>query len=98
MNAALDLGVDVLATPIPHNDNGIACAELWVASLRLYFTDAQAAWRGKSKDADEGEAVLDLLTDRALLANLCAPLDLDADLVGDGMLKALRAGKAVRKW
>lgn len=67
-----------------------ACAEVWLAAVATYYRDAQAVMRGvKSADL---EALDDLTSDRRLLANLCRPLDADAEVVGDAMIQALDAG------
>lgn len=105
MSAALEVEVwDDTAHPI--NSDGEqgrqelarACAEVWLASIRMYYADAAAALRGKSAANDRGEAFLDLWTDRELLKNLCEPLGIDPEVVGDGMMEALRAGRTSRKW
>ncbi|MGJ7459435.1 hypothetical protein [Halomonas sp. RA08-2] len=68
----------------------IDCAALWYAALWTYYRDALRNAQGIREHGDEGEAWLDLTTGRELLANLCGPVDADPDLIGDGMLEAIR--------
>ncbi|MDT8878517.1 hypothetical protein RSO68_03430 [Halomonas saccharevitans] len=72
-----------------------SCANLWGKALGIFYSDAQAAWRGVKYPPDGGEALEDLLGTRELLANLLAGYggDMDADRLGDLMLDALEAGR-----
>ncbi|APX94511.1 hypothetical protein BWR19_17105 [Halomonas sp. 1513] len=107
MGAALEVGAqwwDDRTHPV--NDDGAqgreelarACADVWLASIRMYYADCAAALRGQTAANDQGEAFLDLWTGRELLKNLCEPLDADPEVVGDAMMEALRAGRTSRKW
>ncbi|QJQ98922.1 hypothetical protein [Halomonas sp. PGE1] len=69
-----------------------ACAEIWLASIRVYYSDASAALRGKSAHNDGGEALADLRGDRRLLGRLCRPLDACPQRVGDAMERGLELG------
>lgn len=70
-----------------------ACVELWLASIRTYYTDAATSKRGAKFQPDNGEALADLLGSRELLANLCRPLDACPQRVGDAFIDALDAGR-----
>lgn len=103
MNAPLDYlatdGEGMTAGAHPIDADGTAgrdelarhCAEIWLAALRTYYADAQAAMRGV-KTADP-EALEDLTNDRRLLANLCRPLDIDPARTGDAFIAALDSGR-----
>jgi hypothetical protein len=67
-----------------------ACAEVWLAAVRVYYTDAQAAIRGVN--SADLEALDDLTSDRRLLATLLEPLDACPQRVGDAFIEALDAG------
>ena len=98
MGAALEVGVwDDRQHPVNldgaegRQELARACTEVWLAALRWYFLDAQAAMRG-IKTADP-ESLDDLTGDRRLLANLCRPLDADPDRVAAAFIDALDAGR-----
>lgn len=98
MTAALEVeGWDDLAHPINLDGEqgraelARACAEVWLAAVKTYYLDAQAAMRG-IKTADL-EALDDLTGDRRLLAALLEPLDACPLRVGDAFIEALDAGR-----
>lgn len=68
-----------------------ACAEVWLAAFRTYYTDAQAAMRG-IKSADP-EALDDLTGSQCLIANLSDPIGADPDRVAAAFIEALDAGR-----
>ena len=69
-----------------------ACAEVWLAAVRTYYTDAATSKRGAKFQPDNGEALDDLTGSRRLLATLLEPLDACPQRVGDAMIQALDAG------
>lgn len=69
------------------------CAMVWIHSIKLYYADANAAYRELKQIPDKGEALEDLLGDRRLLDNLCQPLEADSEVIGDAMLDAIDAGR-----
>lgn len=71
----------------------MGCADIWLAALRCYYSDCRSAARGIR--TAHTEALDDLTGSRELLANLCRPLDADAERVAALMLEALDAG---RRW
>lgn len=70
---------------------GLACADLWVAAIRLYYADCYYWLRG-SKQVNS-EAIDDLQGSQELLGNLCAPLGVDPTEVVPLLLEGLAAGK-----
>lgn len=69
---------------------GLACTELWIAAIRLYYSDCYYWLRGSKQTSDE--ALDDLTGSQALLGNLCAPLSVNPDAVAALMLEGLAAG------
>ncbi len=85
MTAALQL--DYLEAVKQWRDGDSELA-LWGAALKLYFTDSRTYQR-RRKSNDYGAAWQDLHSDRRQLARLCAPVGLEAQLIGDLMLREL---------
>ena len=70
----------------------LACADLWLAALRCYYSDCRSAYRGINPNSDS-EALDDLTGSRELLANLCRPMDADPVRLAELMLETLKTGK-----
>lgn len=68
--------------PAQLRQNRDACTTLWLAAIREYARDVRAYDRN-GRSSDGGEAYADLLTNCALLANLCVPLGLDLEAARD---------------
>lgn len=69
-----------------------ACANMWVAALKLYFDDCMRCACGAKSEKVEGEvAHRDLFGSQNMLRRLCRPIDANPEAVAQAMQRQVKA-------